>query len=207
MRRTASFARLPILAGLLFALLTSCNFAPFGHSARYAEHVRPGIEVTMPADARSTSQQFFRLDAQGRPGHIGLDVSAPVGTPVLAAAGGEVVTSHYEPFYGNRISIRHGTGPEGALLRTVYLHMKERHVQVGDRVTRGQQIGTLGATGALAALPHLHFELHRMEGRKDTPIDPHLGWVDGPGKVSCFRPGKRYARRPVRMTYPVVCGL
>ena len=190
---------------LLALAVAGCDMVPFGHSTRYPYHKRPGVDVTMPANARSISQQFFDVGEEGGPGHLGLDVTGPVGTPVIAAASGEVITSHYEPLYGNRVSILHGAGPDGVVLRTLYYHMKERHVQVGDRVRRGEQIGTLGATGALAALPHLHFELRRQEGTLDKPVDPHLGWMNGVGKVTCFDPGQRYPETPVRLTYPVVC--
>ncbi len=178
---------------------------PYGRSTRYAEHVRSGIKVVMPAGTPSILQQFFRTSADGKPGHLGLDVTRPVGQPVLAAAAGRVVSSNYEPFYGHRISILHGADAEGVPLRTVYVHLSKRQVAVGDRVARGQQIGRLGHSGLLSTLPHLHFELHRMAPDRDTPINPHLGWMDGVGRVTCFEPDRQYPEAPVRMTYPVIC--
>ena len=92
-------------------------------------------------------------------------------------------------------------------MTSVYKHLKERIVQLGDTVRRGQQIGTLGDTGLLSALPHLHFEtrqnLHRTA---DHPVDPHFYWVGGIGQVTCFKPGLTLPKAPFLTTYPVACG-
>ncbi|MEK0085231.1 peptidoglycan DD-metalloendopeptidase family protein [Benzoatithermus flavus] len=93
----------------------------------------------------------------------GIDIKAPPGTPVLAAENGVVVYAGDEiPGYGNMLLISHAQG-----FVTAYAHNKELLVRVGDVVTRGERIATVGATGGVAA-PQLHFELR--EGKK--PIDP-----------------------------------
>lgn len=85
--------------------------------------------------------------------HEGVDFMAPVGTPILAAAGGIVVYSDYHPGYGNMIEIDHGNG-----LISRYAHAERRFVREGDVVLRGQKIGEVGSTGRSTG-PHLHFEV------------------------------------------------
>ena len=87
--------------------------------------------------------------------HSGTDYRIPVGTPVLAAAPGRVISSEFDKKSGNVVSISHG------LIITRYGHLSKRTVRAGDSVLRGQQIGSSGATGEwVGTLPHLHFELN-----------------------------------------------
>lgn len=83
--------------------------------------------------------------------HKGLDIAAPMGTSILAAKGGTVITSTYSASAGNYIMINHGNG-----LNTVYMHASKRMVNVGDIVVQGQKIGEVGSTGYSTG-PHLHF--------------------------------------------------
>ena len=86
--------------------------------------------------------------------HTGVDMGAPLGTPVMAAADGVVVAvGHTRVGYGNFVIVAHGGG-----IATLYGHMLATQVLVGDRVLRGQQIGREGSTGYSTG-PHLHFEL------------------------------------------------
>ncbi|MEO1767469.1 M23 family metallopeptidase [Thiobacter aerophilum] len=85
--------------------------------------------------------------------HEGVDFMAPIGAPILAAAGGIVVYSDYHPGYGNMIEIDHGNG-----LVSRYAHASKRLVKEGDVVLRGQKIGEVGNTGRSTG-PHLHFEV------------------------------------------------
>ncbi|MBR9653254.1 M23 family metallopeptidase [Thalassovita aquimarina] len=156
-------------------------------------------------------QQFRRIsdssDTGGQGGnHLGMDVLAPQGTPVLAAANGVVVASYYEPAYGNRVEISHGTDAEGRQITTRSVHLDARTIAKGDHVSHGQQIGRVGSTGALAGtLNHLHFEVHRKEGQSAEAVDPHLYWADGVGRVTCFDPAHDLPDTPVRLTYPLRC--
>ena len=84
--------------------------------------------------------------------HRGTDYAAPTGTPVYASGDGRVVKSGYTKANGNYVFIRHGDR-----YVTRYLHLHKRAVSAGRRVTQGQIIGTVGATGA-ATGPHLHYE-------------------------------------------------
>ena len=85
--------------------------------------------------------------------HTGLDFPASVGTDILAAAGGVVVTQQFHPEYGNMIEIDHGNQ-----LVTRYAHTSRTLVKQGDIVRRGQKIAEIGTTGRSTG-PHLHFEV------------------------------------------------
>ncbi|MBY0465114.1 MAG: M23 family metallopeptidase [Burkholderiales bacterium] len=85
--------------------------------------------------------------------HTGLDFSADVGTAILAAAGGVVVTQEFHPAYGNMVEIDHGNE-----LITRYAHASHVSAKVGDIVKRGQRIASVGSTGRSTG-PHLHFEV------------------------------------------------
>lgn len=86
--------------------------------------------------------------------HAGLDFAAPVGTPILAAAGGVVSAAEYNPAYGNMVVIDHGNG-----LQTLYAHASKIDVAPGEIVRKGQQIARVGSTGRSTG-SHLHFEVH-----------------------------------------------
>ena len=85
--------------------------------------------------------------------HTGLDFPSQPGTPILAAAGGIVVTQEYHPDYGNMLEIDHGND-----LITRYAHASKVLVKKGDLVKRGQKIAEVGTTGRSTG-PHLHFEV------------------------------------------------
>jgi murein DD-endopeptidase MepM/ murein hydrolase activator NlpD len=94
--------------------------------------------------------------------HTGLDFQAETGSPILAAAGGVVVTQEYHPAYGNMVEIDHGNE-----LITRYAHASKVFVKKGDLIKRGQKIAEVGTTGRSTG-PHLHFEVW-VEG---VPQDP-----------------------------------
>jgi murein DD-endopeptidase MepM/ murein hydrolase activator NlpD len=95
--------------------------------------------------------------------HTGIDIAAPFGTTVTAAAPGIVVAvGHSNIGYGNYVVIGHGGG-----IMTLYGHLLETDVLVGNTVARGQRIGLEGSTGWSTG-PHVHFELRI----NDAVIDP-----------------------------------
>lgn len=96
--------------------------------------------------------------------HTGLDIAAPYGAPVEAAADGTVIFTGWMPANGNILILDHGNG-----LSTTYSHLSSFDVGVGERVLRGQIIARIGSTGWSTG-PHLFFEV-RENGR---PIDPVL---------------------------------
>jgi murein DD-endopeptidase MepM/ murein hydrolase activator NlpD len=94
--------------------------------------------------------------------HQGLDIAAPSGTTVTAAAGGTVIMAQWYGGYGNYILIDHGGG-----YSTGYGHLSAIYVSTGQAIQRGQAIGAVGSTGQSTG-PHLHFEV-RIAGK---PVDP-----------------------------------
>ncbi|AFS69668.1 murein hydrolase activator EnvC family protein [Exiguobacterium antarcticum] len=89
--------------------------------------------------------------------HNGIDFGAPVGTPIVAAATGTVITASSGGPYGNHVMIAHQL--DGKTYTTVYAHMSSLNARAGQRVSQGEQIGALGSTGNSTG-PHLHFEIH-----------------------------------------------
>lgn len=98
--------------------------------------------------------------------HAGIDIGAPSGTPIGAAASGQVISAGAKTGYGNTVIIYHGGG-----ISTLYAHMSSIGAGNGAQVTRGQTIGRVGCTGYCTG-PHLHFEV-RVNGE---PTDP-MGWL------------------------------
>jgi murein DD-endopeptidase MepM/ murein hydrolase activator NlpD len=94
--------------------------------------------------------------------HTGLDFQAEPGTPILAAAGGLVVTQEFHPGYGNMIEVDHGNQ-----LISRYAHARKVFVKKGDLIKRGQKIAEVGSTGRSTG-PHLHYEV-LVQG---VPQDP-----------------------------------
>jgi murein DD-endopeptidase MepM/ murein hydrolase activator NlpD len=85
--------------------------------------------------------------------HTGIDLTNPVGTPIMAAESGVIAESGWSGTYGILIRVDHGGGVE-----TRYAHLNESYVSPGQRVSKGQIIGTVGMTGNTTG-PHLHFEV------------------------------------------------
>jgi murein DD-endopeptidase MepM/ murein hydrolase activator NlpD len=111
--------------------------------------------------------------ARGNQPHLGIDLTAPVGTPVRAAGRGLVQKAATDEYLGNYVEIRHGFG-----YVTVYAHCSSLAVQAGDRVDAGQIVATMGGTGKVTA-PHLHFEVWK----DDEPLNPRVvisGEPEGP---------------------------
>jgi murein DD-endopeptidase MepM/ murein hydrolase activator NlpD len=123
-----------------------------------------GGALVMPAEGRISSRFGMRVHPiTGRQRmHSGMDIAAPTGTPVRAAAGGVVSFAGSRGGYGNTVIIDH---PDGT--QTLYAHKHTLGVQAGESVRAGQAIGTVGSTGQSTG-PHLHFEVRR----NGEPLDP-----------------------------------
>ncbi len=123
------------------------------------------VPTQQPVKAGHVGSAFgWRIDPfTGRSAlHSGLDFQAEPGTPILAAAGGVVVTQEVHPAYGHMVEVDHGNN-----LITRYAHASKVWVKQGDLVKRGQKIADVGTTGRSTG-PHLHFEV-MLQG---VPQDP-----------------------------------
>ncbi len=114
---------------------------------------------------RFTSGFGYRSDPKGRGRrmHAGVDFAAPSGTPIYATADGVVTTAASESGYGRVVRIQHEFGFE-----TVYAHQTRLLVKQGQRVSRGDHIGDMGATGRVTGV-HLHYEV-RLNGQPVNPM-------------------------------------
>lgn len=124
----------------------------------------PSFDFIWPVDGRISSifglRRFF--NKQERNPHNGLDIAAPVGTPIKATADGTVIETGDFFFSGNMIFIDHGQG-----IISLYAHLDRIDVKAGEHITQGDIIGTVGKTGR-ATGAHLHFAILANK----TLIDP-----------------------------------
>jgi murein DD-endopeptidase MepM/ murein hydrolase activator NlpD len=118
-----------------------------------------------PIEGRVASSFGSRQDPINGEGafHPGIDIDAPMGTPVHAAADGDVTGANMGAGYGREVTINHGHD-----VMTVYGHLSSIAVVPGEHVTRGQVIGYVGQTGR-ATGPHLHYEVRVHM----VPVNPH----------------------------------
>jgi murein DD-endopeptidase MepM/ murein hydrolase activator NlpD len=114
---------------------------------------------------RFTSQFGYRRDPKtgGRRMHSGVDFAAGLGTPLYATADGVVIHAGWQSGYGRLVKIQHEFGIE-----TRYAHMSRIRVKTGQRVSRGQRIGDMGASGRVTGV-HLHYEV-RVGGKAVNPM-------------------------------------
>lgn len=107
----------------------------------------------------------YRIDPiyKDRRAHMGMDFTAPHGTPIYATADGVVTDAGFNTGgHGNRVIINHGNS-----YQTLYGHMYRIKARVGQRVKRGEVIGYVGNTGKSSG-PHCHYEVHRY----GNPVNP-----------------------------------
>jgi hypothetical protein len=124
------------------------------------------LPLRSPLDQQTDPRSFGSrrvFNGESRDPHSGIDLSAPVGTAVHAAARGLVVIAAEHYFSGRSVFIDHG----GELI-TMYFHLDRIDVGEGDVIERGQVIGTVGATGRITG-PHLHFGV-RWHGARVDPV-------------------------------------
>ncbi|MBX7163097.1 MAG: M23 family metallopeptidase [Saprospiraceae bacterium] len=104
--------------------------------------------------------------------HQGIDFTAPAGTPIQSTGDGKVVkVENKSSGYGRSVTIDHGFG-----YVTLYAHMKDIVVRQGEKVTKGQKIGTIGNTGTSTG-PHCHYEVH-FNGKPVNPIHYCMDGLD-----------------------------
>jgi len=128
---------------------------PLASATAYLPELQPERPVfngyNWPAQGIMTSGYGWRWGRM----HHGIDIAGLIGTPIVAAADGVVITSEWHSGgYGNLVEIEH---PDGSI--TLYAHNSENRVEVGQVVKQGELIAFMGSTGYSTG-PHLHFELH-----------------------------------------------
>jgi murein DD-endopeptidase MepM/ murein hydrolase activator NlpD len=106
--------------------------------------------------------------------HFGVDIAAPIGTPIYAAAAGTVQRAGPATGFGMAVYVR---GDDGAV--TVYGHVNEYYVTAGERVRAGEQIAEVGNRGQSTG-PHLHFEVHPGGTMYSGQVDP-VPWLRSRG--------------------------
>ncbi|MCD6363613.1 MAG: peptidoglycan DD-metalloendopeptidase family protein [Synergistetes bacterium] len=123
------------------------------------------VRLVWPVRGRITSGFGYRIHPifKTKRFHAGIDIAAPTGTAVKAAASGEVLYAGWLRGYGKVIIILHRGG-----MATVYAHLRDIVVREGQRVAQGEIIGSVGSTGWSTG-PHLYFEV-RIDGRAVNPL-------------------------------------
>ncbi|MBQ9658574.1 MAG: M23 family metallopeptidase [Clostridia bacterium] len=145
---------------------TTTKSSGYSSSSIYAksmsnQKVALGINIIRPISGTLTSR-FGSVSSVRSGAHKGLDIAAPKGTAIMAAASGTVTCASYQGSYGNLVIISHGNGVE-----TVYGHCSAIYVSVGQSVSQGQKIAAVGSTGNSTG-PHLHLEI-RVNGVAYNP--------------------------------------
>ncbi len=142
--------------------LRGSNLSRSSYARRWHLNTRPNI---WPVDGPLMSSFGQRTDPFSGEGalHKGVDISAPAGTPVRAAADGIVTFADREGSYGRLVVIDHGNGFE-----TYYAHLSRIDVIEGQEIRQGEFVGAVGASGRVTA-PHLHYEVRIAK----TPVNPY----------------------------------
>lgn len=171
--------------------------------------------------------------------HNGIDIVETIGYPVIAAADGEVRYADYDSDGGNQVRLYHGKDTDGTHILTgyshiftTYAHMDQLFVTTGQRVKRGERIGTIGDTGSNLIKrssrlpPNLHFmveiatsgssyvkdNIHHIRGNVRI-VNPNDFWIgsdktrnpDDKIIIPPFIEGRKYPTKPIRFTYAVPC--
>ena len=134
---------------LTFVFLSSCAFI----------QKQPPIYFQWPLKTYKITQKFNSFK---KPPHLGIDLKAPLGTPILSSQSGKVVYAGQQfTGYGKVIIIEHDSQ-----WTSLYSHLSQIKVKLGQIVRQGQVIGAVGSTGRSTG-PHLHFEILYKKQNKD----------------------------------------
>jgi murein DD-endopeptidase MepM/ murein hydrolase activator NlpD len=166
----ASEARLaPTLSETLATFNTLRSFSTSHYDSTFFAHSTERITTMLagfwPVDGRITGPYGERTDPFSGEGayHTGIDISAPAGSTVTAAADGTVEEAGWSNGYGRLVIVDHGNGYE-----TYYAHLSRVDVIEGQSIHQGERVGAVGTSGHSTG-PHLHYEV-RVGG---VPINPY----------------------------------
>jgi murein DD-endopeptidase MepM/ murein hydrolase activator NlpD len=148
-------------AGLGVALGSGSPGYGAGFNASTTTKQKSGSLVTAGFGAKSNTGIWASTNGV----HKGMDYEMPIGSPVVAALSGVVSSVNPGTDYGTGVVVDHANG-----LQTVYGHLSQKNVNVGDYVSTGQRLGRSGASGNVTG-PHLHFEVRKGN---NNPVDPSL---------------------------------
>jgi murein DD-endopeptidase MepM/ murein hydrolase activator NlpD len=159
---------------------TPWALSPYDHF--YFSRPIAADQINWPSQNYRYGGEFFQNVV-----HTGVDIPAPKGTPILAAGSGKVIWAGYGVYrggyditdpYGLAVTIRHDFGYEGETLFTIYGHLDQVDVSVGQYVNTGDVLGLVGETGRVTG-PHLHFEIRLGDNNFFTTRNPEL-WIVPP---------------------------
>lgn len=157
--RTSDDPQKRIESRVLWQLLTSFDPSSIYHSGNFSSPLTDSVETSFFGDSR---MYLYADGGTERAKHMGLDLAAPVGTPVFACGAGKIVFADSRIITGNTVVIEHLPG-----VYSLYYHLDELNTEYGEIVESGQQIGKVGATGLVTGA-HLHWEI-RVGA---VPVDP-----------------------------------
>jgi murein DD-endopeptidase MepM/ murein hydrolase activator NlpD len=179
-----------------------------------------GLRIVTPSNAPPDISYRMVTDT---PQHRGITIGGPgfLGHEIVAPADGVVVFVNYNERRGNHVKIHHGLDSNKQGIYTEHYHVHGRLIKGGDRIKRGQPIGSIGVGNRERTdLPHYHYIVIK-EGSpgKSVASDPTNHWfgIDqykeklekgpgvGPFVIPCFDPRVDYPKEPTRFTYPVKC--
>ena len=173
--RTPALGRVVVTGVLALSAVTftgsaapaaAADLAPYRVEAGVVLHPSAPVLV-LPVRGYLLTGRFGDRSSLWSTVHTGLDFAAPTGTPIRSIAAGVVTSVGYDGAYGNKTVVHLADGTD-----LWYCHQSSVAVRPGDRVTAGQRIGAIGATGNVTG-PHLHLEVRPSA---DVPVDP-LGWL------------------------------
>ncbi len=163
LRRSLLIALVTVLLGPpLLGLLALGLFVPVAASHGIVAPPVHQAVLTQPFGCTSDVREPWAEDCPDHHRHTGIDLAAEPGTPVLAAAAGQIVVGSEPQGLGLYLVVSHAAG-----FSTLYAHLEAALVQSGDRVAAGQPIGLVGSSGYSSGA-HLHFEVRIAGG----PVDP-----------------------------------